>query len=170
MWDDGKRPLGRSRQRWKDNIEMNLREVEWMGVNRTGTGSRLSWNRYWTFVLDKRRRISWVLVRAITCLRRTLLYDIGFFFSEGLLLFVGVATREENLLEVYTVASLSVIVILWWRQGRKGFIADQGKASRKTETLSYKCLNHVYNISAYQIRCDLFLCYFKRYSFQVHRL
>jgi hypothetical protein len=28
---DGKRPLGRPRRRWVDNIKMNLREVGWGG-------------------------------------------------------------------------------------------------------------------------------------------
>jgi hypothetical protein len=26
---EGKRPLGRSRRRWKDNIKMDLQEVRW---------------------------------------------------------------------------------------------------------------------------------------------
>jgi hypothetical protein len=26
---EGKRPLGRHRRRWKDNIKMDLQEVEW---------------------------------------------------------------------------------------------------------------------------------------------
>ena len=26
---EGKRPLGRPRRRWKDNIKMDLQEVEW---------------------------------------------------------------------------------------------------------------------------------------------
>jgi hypothetical protein len=30
---EGKRPLGRPRRRWVDNIKMNLREVEWDGVD-----------------------------------------------------------------------------------------------------------------------------------------
>jgi hypothetical protein len=29
----GKRPLGRSRRRWKDNIKINLKEVECQNVN-----------------------------------------------------------------------------------------------------------------------------------------
>jgi hypothetical protein len=29
----GKRPLGRSRRRWLDNIKMDLREVGWRGVD-----------------------------------------------------------------------------------------------------------------------------------------
>jgi hypothetical protein len=38
MWDKGgkaigKRPLGRARRRWVDNIKMDLREIEWSGVD-----------------------------------------------------------------------------------------------------------------------------------------
>jgi hypothetical protein len=29
----GKRPLGRPRHRWVDNIKMNLREIGWAGVD-----------------------------------------------------------------------------------------------------------------------------------------
>jgi hypothetical protein len=29
---EGKRPLGRSRRRWKGNIRMDLREIWWEGV------------------------------------------------------------------------------------------------------------------------------------------
>jgi hypothetical protein len=29
---EGKRPLGRPRHRWEDNIKMDLREIEWEGV------------------------------------------------------------------------------------------------------------------------------------------
>jgi len=42
----GKRPLGRPRQRWEDNIKMDLQEEEWGAQTRlfllgTGTGGRL---------------------------------------------------------------------------------------------------------------------------------
>jgi hypothetical protein len=30
---EGRRPLGRPRSRWKDNIKINLREVGWGGVD-----------------------------------------------------------------------------------------------------------------------------------------
>jgi hypothetical protein len=30
---EGKRPLGRPRCRWEDNIKMDLREIGWGGVN-----------------------------------------------------------------------------------------------------------------------------------------
>jgi hypothetical protein len=29
---EGKRPLGRPRRRWVDNIKMNLREIGWVGM------------------------------------------------------------------------------------------------------------------------------------------
>jgi hypothetical protein len=30
---EGKRPLGRPRRRWVDNIKMDRREIEWDGVD-----------------------------------------------------------------------------------------------------------------------------------------
>jgi hypothetical protein len=30
---EGKRPLGRPRRKWEDNIKMDLREIGWGGVN-----------------------------------------------------------------------------------------------------------------------------------------
>jgi hypothetical protein len=30
---EGKRPLGRPRHKWVDNIKMNLREIDWEGVD-----------------------------------------------------------------------------------------------------------------------------------------
>jgi hypothetical protein len=30
---DGKRPLGRHRRRWEDNIRMDLREIGWSGTD-----------------------------------------------------------------------------------------------------------------------------------------
>jgi hypothetical protein len=43
---EGKRPLGRPRRRWVDNIRMDLREVRWGDVDglvwlRIGTGEEL---------------------------------------------------------------------------------------------------------------------------------
>jgi len=29
----GKRPLGRPRRRWEDNIKMDLKEIKWAGVD-----------------------------------------------------------------------------------------------------------------------------------------
>jgi hypothetical protein len=33
---EGRRPLGRPRRRWEDNIKMDLREVEWVGIDWIG--------------------------------------------------------------------------------------------------------------------------------------
>jgi hypothetical protein len=35
---EGKRPLGRPRRRWVDNIKMDLREIGWDGLHRTDSG------------------------------------------------------------------------------------------------------------------------------------
>jgi hypothetical protein len=34
----GRRPLRRSRRRWEDNINMDLKEIEWGAVDWTGAG------------------------------------------------------------------------------------------------------------------------------------
>jgi hypothetical protein len=52
---EGKRPLGRPRHRWEDNIEMNLQEV--------GCGG-MDWIK-----LDKDRDRWWALVNAVMNLR-----------------------------------------------------------------------------------------------------
>jgi len=40
---EGKRPFGRLRHRWEDNIRMDRREIGW--EPRTGTSGGLSWAR-----------------------------------------------------------------------------------------------------------------------------
>jgi hypothetical protein len=35
---EGKRPLGRPRRRWVENIKMDLREIGWYELHRTGSG------------------------------------------------------------------------------------------------------------------------------------
>jgi hypothetical protein len=35
---EGKSPLGRPRRRWVDNIKMDLREIGWYGLDRSGCG------------------------------------------------------------------------------------------------------------------------------------
>jgi hypothetical protein len=42
---DGKRPLGRPRRRWVDNVQMNLREIGWGGMEWIGLApDRDQWN------------------------------------------------------------------------------------------------------------------------------
>jgi hypothetical protein len=42
---EGKRPVGRLRHRWVDNIKMDLREIGWGGMHllRIGTSGGLLW-------------------------------------------------------------------------------------------------------------------------------
>jgi hypothetical protein len=35
---EGKRPLGRARHRWVDNIKLGLREIGWTGLDWSGSG------------------------------------------------------------------------------------------------------------------------------------
>jgi hypothetical protein len=35
---EGRRPLGRPRRRWVDDIKMDLREIGWCGLDRTVSG------------------------------------------------------------------------------------------------------------------------------------
>jgi hypothetical protein len=35
---EGKRPLGRRRGKWVDNIKIDLREMEWYGLDRYSSG------------------------------------------------------------------------------------------------------------------------------------
>jgi hypothetical protein len=34
---EGKRPLGRPKRRWVDNIKIDLREIGWYGLDRSGS-------------------------------------------------------------------------------------------------------------------------------------
>ena len=45
---EGKRPLGRPRHRWKDNIEMDLQEVVWGSMDWTDLAQDR--NRWWAVV------------------------------------------------------------------------------------------------------------------------
>jgi hypothetical protein len=52
---EGRRPLGRPRRRWVDNIRMDLVDVGWGDVDwiRIGTGGELLWIRFWAFGFHK---------------------------------------------------------------------------------------------------------------------
>jgi len=47
---EGKRPLGRPRHRWVDNIRMDLQEVGWTGL----TQDRDSWRTFVSAVMNLR--------------------------------------------------------------------------------------------------------------------
>jgi hypothetical protein len=77
-----KRPRGRRRRRWKDNIRMDLRKIEWVGVDwmhqaqdrdqwqglvNTGLNLRVPW-KAWNFLTS---------LATIRFSRRTLLYVVS---------------------------------------------------------------------------------------------
>ena len=78
---EGKRPLGRPRCRWDDNIMRDLEEVggfvgtEWKWL-RIGTGGGHLWVRWWTFRFQKMRGIPWLAAESISFSRRTLLHGV----------------------------------------------------------------------------------------------
>jgi hypothetical protein len=45
---EGKRPLGRPRHIWEDNIRMDLREIRWEGVDWLHLAHDRDW--WWAFV------------------------------------------------------------------------------------------------------------------------
>ena len=59
---EGKRPLGRPRRRWENNIKIDLRDVPWSGLFwlRLVTGSRFFLIWLWIFGLHTMREISWL--------------------------------------------------------------------------------------------------------------
>jgi hypothetical protein len=52
---EGKRPLGRPRRRWEDNIKMDLREIRWDGVDWIGLAQdRVQWRAIVNTVMNFR--------------------------------------------------------------------------------------------------------------------
>jgi hypothetical protein len=52
---EGKRPLGRPRRRWVDNIKMDLREIEWGGMDSTDLAhDRDQWRALVSMVMNLR--------------------------------------------------------------------------------------------------------------------
>jgi hypothetical protein len=52
---EGKRPLGRPRRRWKDNIKLNVVEIGWGGVDWTGLAQdRYKWRALVIAVINLR--------------------------------------------------------------------------------------------------------------------
>ena len=73
-----KRPLGRPRRRWEDNVK------KWEGVLgtgwswlRIGTGCGHLWVRWWTYGYHKMRGISWLAAEPVSFSRRTVLHGVS---------------------------------------------------------------------------------------------
>jgi len=79
---EGKRPLGRPRRRWEDNIKMELQEVggcwgDWMELAQ----DRDRWQALVSTVrnirVPKIRGISWLAAESVSFSRRTLLHGVS---------------------------------------------------------------------------------------------
>jgi len=84
---EGKRPLGRPRRRWEDNIKMDLQEVEggcvdWMEL----TQDRDRWLELVSTVMSlripKMRGISLLAAEPVSFSRRTLLHGVSKYVSK----------------------------------------------------------------------------------------
>ena len=79
---EGKRPLGRPRRRWEDNIKMDIQEVggvcgDWMELDQ----DRDSWRALVSTVMNirvpKKRGISCLAAEPVSFSRRTLLHGVS---------------------------------------------------------------------------------------------
>jgi hypothetical protein len=78
----GKRPLGRPRRRWEDNIKMDLQEVEggcgnWMELAQHRDRWRAILIMVISFGFRKMREISWLPVEPVSFSRRTPLHAVS---------------------------------------------------------------------------------------------
>ena len=69
---DGKRPPGRPRCRWKDNIKMDRQEVGWKSIQSIGLAQDT--NRWWAFVNEV--SFEFHNMRRICCLAEELLASL----------------------------------------------------------------------------------------------
>ena len=79
---EGKRPLGRPRRRWEDNIKMDLQEVrggcgDWMELARGRDRWRALVSTVMNLRVPKMRGISWLAAEPVTFSRRTLLHGVN---------------------------------------------------------------------------------------------
>ena len=79
---EGKRPLGRRRRRWEDNIKMDLQEVEggcgdWMDLAQDRDRWRALVSTVRNLRVPKMRVISSVAAEPVSFSRRTLLHGVS---------------------------------------------------------------------------------------------
>ena len=77
---EGKRPLGRPRRRWEDNIKMDLQEVgcwDWMDLAQDRDMWRALVNTVRNFRVPKMWGISWLAAEPVSFSRRTLLHGLS---------------------------------------------------------------------------------------------
>ena len=79
---EGKRPLGRPRHRWKDNIKIDLQEVgggcgDWMELAKDRDKWRALVSTVMNLRVPKMRGISWLAAEPVSFSRRTLLHEVS---------------------------------------------------------------------------------------------
>ena len=79
---EGKRPLGRPRRRWEDNIKMDLQEVggdcgDWMELAQDRDRWRALVSTVMNLRVPKMRGISWLGAEPVSFSRRTLLHGLS---------------------------------------------------------------------------------------------
>jgi len=79
---DGKRPMGRPRRRWEDNIMMDLQEVggacgDWMELAQDRDRWRALVSTEMNLRIPKMRGISWLAAEPVSFSRKTLLHGVG---------------------------------------------------------------------------------------------
>ena len=79
---EGKRPLGRPRRRWEDNIKMDVQEVgggcgDWMELAQYRDRWRVLVSTVMNFRVPKMRGISRLAVEPVSFSRRTVLYGVS---------------------------------------------------------------------------------------------
>jgi hypothetical protein len=57
---EGKGPLGRPKRRWEDNIEMDLEEIVWEGVDWISMAQNKNW---WRAIVNTFGFLSWLAER-----------------------------------------------------------------------------------------------------------
>ena len=113
---EGRRPLGRSRHRWVDNIRMDLQEVgcgymDWIGLAQ----DRDRWRKLVSAVMN--RRVQWnagnflTSCKPVSCSRRILLHGVSQSQYEGVCVWGAcrsvVLTLKSSLAAVYELSN-------WW--------------------------------------------------------
>ena len=85
---EGKRPLGRPRRRWEDNIKMDLQEVgggcgDWMELAQDRDRWRALVSTVMNLRVPKMRGISWLAAEPVSFSRRTLLHGVSKYLIIG---------------------------------------------------------------------------------------
>ena len=123
---EGKRPLGRPRRRWEDNIKIDLQEVgwscgDWMELAQVRDRWRALVSTVRNLRVSKMRGISWLAAEPVSFWRRTLLHGVSKYYvftetsSTAVKLYRSTSTftRSKCLREYKNVIRKSVSVLFY---------------------------------------------------------